>query len=457
MNGDGYADVIVGAYDYDNGQTDEGAAFVFLGSASGIASGSPATAAAVLESNQASAGLGGSVASAGDVNGDGYADVIVGAPYYDNGELNEGTAFVFLGSASGIANGSPATAAAVLESDQVNDLLGFSVASAGDVNGDGYADVIVDANYYSNGESPAEGGAFIFYGNGNRTGRPLQLFQRRNAPTLKAVQPWGTSYTTGFEVRMSRSDPSASSATKLEVQRCPAGVPFGHASCASAVSSSWSTAATQALALSGLADGALYRWRARLLYAPLHVTQPGITPPPKPAHGPWRRFNAQSVEADLRVGLDTDLDGLRDSVDTDDDNDGLSDVAEAALGTNPLDEDSDDDHVCDGSLQTGACTAAGPDNCPFVANQGQENADSFAAGNACQCGDVTGEGTITATDYQLAREYVVRGSTGGGFDPLRCDVTGDGVCGVADLAVLDRIRRGAPATIMNHCTAYGGP
>ena len=41
MNGDGYADVIVGAYFYDAGQADEGAAFVFLGSASGIADGSP--------------------------------------------------------------------------------------------------------------------------------------------------------------------------------------------------------------------------------------------------------------------------------------------------------------------------------------------------------------------------------------------------------------------------------
>ena len=163
VNGDGYADVIVGAPLYDNGQTDEGAAWVFLGSASGIASGNPGTAAAQLESNQASAELGSSVAGAGDVNGDGYADVIVGAPFYDNGQTDEGAAFVFQGSASGIVSGNPATAAAQLESNQSSAELGFSVAGAGDVNGDGYADVIVSAPLYDNGQTD-EGAAWVFVG-----------------------------------------------------------------------------------------------------------------------------------------------------------------------------------------------------------------------------------------------------------------------------------------------------
>lgn len=84
MNGDGYADVIVGSPLYDSGQTDEGAAFVFLGSATGIAGGNASTASAQIKSGQTSANLGESVASAGDVNGDGYADVIVGSPDYDS-------------------------------------------------------------------------------------------------------------------------------------------------------------------------------------------------------------------------------------------------------------------------------------------------------------------------------------------------------------------------------------
>ena len=72
------------------------------------------TADTQLEADQASAFLGTSVAGAGDVNGDGYADVIVGADRYNAGQTNEGAAFVFLGSAAGIPDGNPTTASAQL-------------------------------------------------------------------------------------------------------------------------------------------------------------------------------------------------------------------------------------------------------------------------------------------------------------------------------------------------------
>ncbi|MEZ4824318.1 MAG: integrin alpha [Ignavibacteria bacterium] len=77
------------------------------------------------ESNQAGAGVGFSVATAGDVNGDGYSDVIVGAPKYDNGETDEGQAFVFHGSATGLSS----TANWTAESDQENAQLGYCVAT----------------------------------------------------------------------------------------------------------------------------------------------------------------------------------------------------------------------------------------------------------------------------------------------------------------------------------------
>ena len=155
VNGDGYSDVIAGAYLYDNGQTDEGRAFVYLGSASGLST-SPAWTA---ESNQATAYFGWSVAMAGDVNGDGYADVAVGAYAFDNGQADEGRAYVYLGSAAGLA-GSPAWTA---EGDQPSASFGGSVATAGDVNGDGYADVVVGSFGYDNGQTD-EGRAFVYLG-----------------------------------------------------------------------------------------------------------------------------------------------------------------------------------------------------------------------------------------------------------------------------------------------------
>jgi hypothetical protein len=155
VNGDGYSDVIVGAAGYDNGQTDEGRVYVYLGSPAGPAI-SPAWTA---ESDQVFANFGISVAPAGDANGDGYSDVILGASFFDNGQTNEGRAFVYLGSAAGLATAPAWTA----ESDQASAYFGVSVATAGDVNGDGYGDVIVGAYQYDNGET-AEGRVFVYLG-----------------------------------------------------------------------------------------------------------------------------------------------------------------------------------------------------------------------------------------------------------------------------------------------------
>src|SRR6185503_14898712 len=182
VNGDGYADVIVGASRYDNGQTDEGAAFLFRGSASGIASANPSSPGVqMLESNLQDGVRGYSVAGAGDVNGDGYSDVIVGAPYYNSGQgVFEGAAFVFLGSASGLTTTSPGLGTAQLEGNQASGQFGKSVAGAGDVNGDGYADVIVGTDSYNAGLS-FEGAAFVFHGgisgiaNGNPSTADAQL------------------------------------------------------------------------------------------------------------------------------------------------------------------------------------------------------------------------------------------------------------------------------------------
>jgi hypothetical protein len=312
VDGDGYADAIVGAPSYDAGTADEGAAFVFLGSASGIADATPATAAAQLESDQAGALFGASVAGAGDVNGDGTADAIVGAESYDAGTADEGAAFVFLGSSTGVADATPATAATQLESDQAGALFGASVAGAGDVNGDGTADVIVGASSYDSGHAN-EGAAFVFLGNGDGDGRAVRGEQRRGDASAIPVQPWGRSHAGGFEVALSATHPEGRGRVKLEVEACPFAAPFGDPSCTKQVSSSWTDVTASAGGvrlvelLSGLDANARHRWRARVLHAPLTVTAAGITPPPNPPHGPWRRVQAQAVEADVLLPEPSEL------------------------------------------------------------------------------------------------------------------------------------------------------
>jgi hypothetical protein len=136
VNGDGYADVIVGNYNDPNDHDATGSAFVYLGSATGLAS-SPSVTLTGLDGP---AGFFGDlVASAGDVNGDGYADVVVGAPGANN---SVGNAYVYLGSATGLAS-APAVTLTAPAGIQGQHGFGTSAASAGDVNDDGYGDVII--------------------------------------------------------------------------------------------------------------------------------------------------------------------------------------------------------------------------------------------------------------------------------------------------------------------------
>jgi hypothetical protein len=175
VNGDGYADVLVGHSWYGNGQSNEGRALLYLGSSSGLGT-SPAWA---VEGNQNEVYFGTSVASAGDVNGDGYADVLVGAPWYSNGQTEEGAAFVYHGSASGLGT----TPARILDSNQSFSQFGASVSTAGDTNADGHADVIVGAPAYTNGET-SEGAAYVFRGSSaGLLGTPQWILEGNQAPT----------------------------------------------------------------------------------------------------------------------------------------------------------------------------------------------------------------------------------------------------------------------------------
>jgi hypothetical protein len=143
FNGDGYSDVLVAASLYDDVGINDGRVYSYHGSPSGLGT----TAAWTGEPDQAGAYFGQSVSGAGDVNGDGYADAVVGAPYYDGGAMDEGRAYVYHGSPTGLST----TANWTAESDVVGAEFGRGVAMAGDVNGDGFGDVLVGAPGHSGG------------------------------------------------------------------------------------------------------------------------------------------------------------------------------------------------------------------------------------------------------------------------------------------------------------------
>ncbi len=153
VNGDGLGDLLAGA---DSGDGVRGFFAVYLGNVRGISS-SPTPL--ILGPAGVFSGFGGRLRSAGDVNGDGYSDVVVGAAMAPDvpgmPDYHAGYAYVYLGGPLGL---DPTPAIRV--SATVTEWVGYSVAGAGDVDGDGYADVLVGAPLHNSGS----GGAYLYFG-----------------------------------------------------------------------------------------------------------------------------------------------------------------------------------------------------------------------------------------------------------------------------------------------------
>jgi hypothetical protein len=153
VNDDGYDDLIIGASHNDAGGEDAGRAYVF--------SGATGDTLFIFTGEAADDWLGWSVASAGDVNGDGVTDLIVGAPQSNAGGTYSGRAYVFSGSTGDTIH---------VFTGEAGDVLGTSVASAGDVDSDGFADLIVGAYLYGGTNA---GRAYVFSG---QTGDTIHVF-----------------------------------------------------------------------------------------------------------------------------------------------------------------------------------------------------------------------------------------------------------------------------------------
>lgn len=141
VDGDGIGDVLLGAPQESGVAAGAGAAALVLGP---IVAGLDAlTPDALMTGVEAGDGAGVSVASAGDVDGDGFGDVVIGAWQRNGVARDTGAAYLLRGPIDGTVALGPEHI--VLEGDAPDAYAGFAVAGAGDVNGDGLADVLVSS------------------------------------------------------------------------------------------------------------------------------------------------------------------------------------------------------------------------------------------------------------------------------------------------------------------------
>ncbi|WP_227657509.1 putative Ig domain-containing protein [Candidatus Magnetaquicoccus inordinatus] len=177
LNGDGLADLVVGADRMEfNGYSNSGTAYVVFGTSS--------TASIDLDALNGNNGffvegfaagmeLGHAVQSAGDVNGDGFADLLVAAPGSDRDVMTDqsGSVYIVFGKSGGFASSidlsnPDGNTLFRLDGYIAEDKVGFSVAAAGDVNGDGFADVLVGSQ---------SGASYLLFGKGEAFSATLDV------------------------------------------------------------------------------------------------------------------------------------------------------------------------------------------------------------------------------------------------------------------------------------------
>ncbi len=173
INGDGLGDIIAGAIYGDNGGIRAGEAYVIFGKVGSTRANIDLTTLSaadgfIIQGDTAGDNAGYSVSGAGDVNGDGIDDLIIGAHLGDNGGTDAGEAYVIFGKVGATRTNLDLTSLATgdgftIQGDAIGDHAGFNVSSAGDINGDGIGDLVIGAPSSDKGGTDS-GAAYVIFG-----------------------------------------------------------------------------------------------------------------------------------------------------------------------------------------------------------------------------------------------------------------------------------------------------
>ncbi len=184
INGDGVDDLIIGADGADPNGNYSGRSYVVFGSASELPN--PFDLATlngsngfVLNGEAADDGSGRSVSAAGDINGDGIDDLIIGASSADPNGSYSGRSYVVFGSDTDLPNpfelsSINGTNGFVLDGEAAGDQSGRSISAAGDINGDGIDDLIIGA-FTADPNGPSSGRSYVVFGSNNGFPNPFEL------------------------------------------------------------------------------------------------------------------------------------------------------------------------------------------------------------------------------------------------------------------------------------------